>query len=69
MLSLVFGDSLAGRFTAQPIGGRLRSVAWALGLLSSAFACGGGDDTNTVSLADSGSLQVIAKHNLDIPTT
>jgi hypothetical protein len=44
-------------------------LAWALGLLASAVACGGDDGAATVSLADSGSLAALTNNNLDIPTT
>jgi hypothetical protein len=68
MRSVVFGDSLAGRFLAQHPGAGLKRAAWALGLLGSVCSCGD-DGTNTVALADSGSLRVLANNNLDIPTT
>jgi hypothetical protein len=69
MLSLVLGDSQAGRCTARPPGAHLKRAAWALSLLGSVFGCGGDDGTQTVALADSGSLSILANNNLDIPTT
>jgi hypothetical protein len=69
MLSVVFGDSLAARFPAQPHGARLQRAVWALSLLGSVYGCGGGGGADTVALADSGSLSVLANNNLDIPTT
>ena len=67
MRSLGFENSHAGVRTARPasIGWRL---AGALGLLAGAIACGGDDGTETVSLADSGSLAALTNSNLDIPT-
>ena len=68
MLSLVLGDSQAGRCTARPPGAHWKRAAWGLSLLGSVFGCGD-DGTKTVALADSGSLSILANNNLDIPTT
>jgi sugar lactone lactonase YvrE len=69
MRSLGFEDSHAGVCTVPPEGFRGR-LAWALGLLAAAIACGGGGDdgAETVSLADSGTLAALTSSNLDIPT-
>jgi hypothetical protein len=79
MLSLVFGDSHAGRFTSQGKGAPRSRMARALGLLGcvctgsvfagGALGCGGDDDTETVVLADSGSLTALTSRTLDVPTT
>lgn len=68
MRSLGFEDSHARVCTVQPAGIHKR-MAWALGLLASAVACGGGDGADTIVLADSGNLQALTNNNLDIPTT
>ena len=69
MQSLVFGVSRATRLAVGAPTVRLRRVACALAVLSSALGCGSDDDdADTVALADSGSLTALTT-SMEIPTS
>jgi len=79
MLSLVFGDSHAGRATSGRAVVQGMRATWMFGVLGvlggsalggTLLGCGSDDNgAQTVVLADSGSLIALTSRNLDIPTT